>query len=532
MKINKPLVFLFVIFLALFVYANFFPLRTPDGDLSVFGLMSKYMITNGEIYYFYIGQHYNGAAATVSYLGIPFVYLFGLSSFAMHSLLLFIDILFFIVFYLIVSKLFDKKTAVICQLFFVFSTYTFLNSRLINPAYPISMMLNLLVFYLFYRAVVKQKHIKYAILLGLVSAIAHCALEFVLPLFFVLIVFWFITDNLFFKTKRFIVFLVSFLIGEIPLLIYNFTHGFANFKQLFAGSFIHQFICDTNLLPKTVDFGGRMVDHCKIFGDTRIKAPLSVSLSNAASFFGQGAEGKIYLLIFLGCLVVLFLMNFSIIKKIIIDLFRLKNTRISSRQSLELIMIIYIVLFFFSYALSGFSDTQHLLPVYPFFAILIGVSLSSLLNRQRFIAYLLILLLFTSSMISYVRIVNADDSENVDQVVNVLNENKIEFAYAEYFTQWKIIFQTDEKIIVSCNGLCPCGNRYPAYDKLVREQENPAIIMNDGSVLNDKLANYLMEANITFKSVNVQNKTIYFSFSRKVIPSDFVESCKYGDGLA
>ena len=320
------------------------------------------------------------------------------------------------------------------------------------------------------------------------------------------------------------------------MIIYNLRHNFANIKQLFAGTFIHRFVCEQNLLPKAVDFGGRIVDHCKIFGETRIKSSFPETLETIHSFFGDGISGYIYLFIFLISLAYILYLNYDNFKLIFRGLFKLKNSKIKKLKFLEIFVVFYLLLYFLAYLFSGFSDTQHLLPIYPFLAIVIALSFNYFLSSQKtkqysIMAIVLLCLIIFSSIISYISIINLGNKEDESNIINFLNENEIKYAYTTYFIKWKMTFQSDENIIASCDGLCPCNYRYPLYEEIVSKQDKIAIILWDNSLLNAKLKDYIYEKNIIFNTFSINGKTAYYNFSEKVIPSDFIQNCKYGDGL-
>lgn len=538
MKIKSRNIFLvlFILFILSLIYANFFLVRSIGGDASVIGLMAKHTITKGKLHYFYYGQYYNGAGAIVSYLLIPFILLWDVSSLSVNLLLLLINIIFFILFYIIIFKIFNEKIANLSLLFFLFASNAFLLLRLTKLDYLISLILNTLLFYFFYKSVVEEGKIKYLILFGLTAAIAHWAFEFVLPLLFMMLVFWFIKDKQFFIKRRFGIFFASLLIGEIPLIIYNLKHNFANIKQLFAGTFIHRFVCEHNLLPGAVDFGGRIVNHCKIFGDTKIKSSLSTTLETIHSFFGDGTPGYIYLLVFLISLAYLLFLNYDNFKLIFKDIFRLNNSKIKKLKFIEIFIISYLLLYFLAYLVSGFSDTQHLLPIYPFLAIAMGISFNHFFSLQKAKQYsimgiVLLCLVIFSSIISYISIIDSGNKDDESNIINFLNENEINYVYTTYFIKWKLLFQSNEDIIASCRGLCPCGYRYPLYEEVVSKQDKTAIILWNDSLLNAKLRDYLHEKNIIFSNFGINSKTIYYTFSERVLPSDFIHDCKFGDGL-
>ena len=109
-----------------------------------------------------------------------------------------------------------------------------------------------------------NKKVKLIILFGLIGGVSIWIYEYAIPVILFFIFMWFAQNKLFFKTKHFFQFILSFFIGVLPLIIYNLTHDFQNIKHTLSGTFLHSIACKFDLIPKQVSFEGRIVNHCDI----------------------------------------------------------------------------------------------------------------------------------------------------------------------------------------------------------------------------------------------------------------------------
>ncbi len=221
--------------------------------------------------------------------------------------------------------------------------------------------------------------------------------------------------------------------------------------------------------------------------------------------------------------------------KIILDLIKFKNSNFQKSKSIELILVIYVVLYLALFILSSFPELNHLLGLYPFIAMILALFFNRLFQLKtkvyKITTIILLILLITSSVASYEFLFTLQPIEDVSEIVDFLEEKNISYLYTTFFIKWRLIMESDEHIIASCDGLCPCVHRYPLYEEIVSKQTKTPIILRDGSLLNDKLKDYLYEHKIIFNTLSIDNKSIYYHFSEEIVPSDFVSNCKFLDGF-
>jgi len=507
-------------------------LKYASGDEVAIGIMGKHIMENGIHPYFLYGQHYDGGTTIQAHLNVIHFMLFGVNSFSFHLTNLIILTIFIIVFYSVVKKIFNEKIAFLASLLFAITPGHLTTITLSKGHYVISFIINIFLVFLFYQITFKKKqtYLNY-ILLGVLTAISWWILEFVIPLIVTYFLVWFAENKLFFFTKKFMVFLVAFIIGNIPLLYYNITYGFANIKQLVAGTFLHKFVCDHNLLPKMVEFGGRTVDHCKIFGQTRFPNNILKFLLNKFPLaFGELFLGWFFYIALILASVYLIYINKKHLKSFILSLFSKKHLKTDESFKTPYILT-YFFLFLLLFVLSGFSDPTHFSPLLPLVCIIFAVSIFELSKRfNKIIAALVILVLLLLSLISNINLITSDPLHDLSETIGFLEENNINRIYSTFFIKWRIIFETNEEIIASCDHLCPCGYRYPPYEQVVEQSDNFAYVIKEKSTLNLRIKSYLEENNTHYKEKKSDNLVIYYDISPRIRPSQMIESCIYQEG--
>lgn len=165
------------------------------------------------------------------YMLAPFYVLGGLNPFATVGFIVFWSALFFIVSYLIISKVFDRKTALFFLALWAVNPLSVLIDTLAwNPVVvPLIFILLIYLLYLYF----KNQKIKYIILAGLTFGLGvsfHLQFLFIAPVFIPL----FITII---KNKRFkelVILIAASALPFLPILIFDIRHNFLNLDKIIA----------------------------------------------------------------------------------------------------------------------------------------------------------------------------------------------------------------------------------------------------------------------------------------------------------
>jgi hypothetical protein len=129
------------------------------------------------------------------------------------------------------------------------------------------------------------------------------------------------------------------------------------------------------------------------------------------------------------------------------------------------------------------------------------------------------------------------DWYNVENLTIFLKNNNIDRIYTEYHLKWQLLFDSNESIVASCIGLCPCrGKSYPLYDEVVDKEINlsrSGLVFNKNSTYERKLKDFLSKEKISFEVKEIQTnqytRVVFYNLSEKIKPKDFIDRCKYSD---
>ncbi|MBN1157290.1 glycosyltransferase family 39 protein [Candidatus Woesearchaeota archaeon] len=531
-KIDVWLISVIILFLLTRLIISFTSFRYADGEEAVYGVMAKEIIERGDRPLLCWGQAYSGACAIHGYLATLPYFLFGNITFTVRIFNILFSLGTVIFSYFFVKKFFSRKAAILASLLLIFSSDFFIKFNLIHFPYMLTLFFQITIALVFFGIIHKgRKSWRNFALFGFLCGLSLYSLELIAPFLVLCAFFWFLHDNKFFLKKSFVVFLLFLIIGLSPLIYYNATTNFANVKQFFAGTIFHKAACEFRIIPQEIDFNGRTVNHCELFSTTRRgNSPLVFISKMVPELYGRGIVGIInYGMIVLLTLFLVIVMVKD--EKGIVTLKKVKKIILKK----ESFIILFTVLFPFADFFSGFADTRHLLPLFPFVQIIISLAVLKIYDSKSKIrkafASLIIIVMIISFAIGYIQLLNDKTDYDETEVIRFLNENGIKNVYTTTFIQWRLVFQSDEDIIASCNDICPPPPRYPLFDAMVESSAEFAYVFIPGHLNENQLNDYLAAEMISFKKEILGNRAIYYDFSRIVRPSEFVkdERTVYGE---
>jgi 4-amino-4-deoxy-L-arabinose transferase-like glycosyltransferase len=509
------------------------------GDDSYVAILAKHIYEGGERPFFGYNEHYNGGLAIEAYLAAILFKIFGVSAVVFRLSGLLISFALLITAYFFLKKYFSRKIAFVSGLLYSVPPSFFASWNMYVVGYMATLLIHIVLLWFMFEFIYdeKKRTAKQMIILGLLSALGYYILEYVIVILSVFFIFWFAENKKFLATKNFLAYIASFIIGIIPVIIYNLKTNFANIKHLLAGTFIHRIVCKFGLLPSELPFGDKMVSHCKIFTEFKKGVDIKGFFSSSfPSLFSHTFYGFLFSLFFIIVLVFMLYTYRESIKKLFIAFFPKKSVKIRALDK-EAFFLIYIMIFIALYFLSGYTNAHHLFPIYPFLIFIIGIFFVKFIAKKSKLAFLIIIsVVITGNLIDNISLANYDpavgDEGDYKQIISFLNQINAKHVYAAYFEKWRIMFESNEKIIASCQDLCPCGYRYPAYEKEVNDSSDFVYVLNKGSRIENSLREYLQKNLIRHDKKEINNKVIFYSLSKKIRPNEFLKSCSYSDGLA
>lgn len=526
-KVNWTLVILIIVFCITRIVLSFSSMKYVDGEEAVYGVMAKMILENGDHPLLCWGQAYSGACALHGYLvTIPYS-IFGSAQFIVRIFNILLSLGILIVSYFFTKKHFNHKTAVITSVLLIFASPFFIRFNLIHFPYMITLFFQTLIIYLLYEIWYNKKN-SYLIfaLLGFLIGFSVYNLELIIPFLFMCAIFWFIHNPKFIFRKQTMVLIMFLIIGISPLIYYNATHDNANIKQFFAGTIFHKVVCKFGIIPQEINFNGRIVNHCKLFTTTRAGNPPDVFIGKVVpGIFGDGLFG-----------IVIFSLTLLSIVYLMYTLLKMYKKRMNSKNILDKgilvlkdkksFIIMFSLLFPFADFFSGFADTRHLLPLFPFVYICVSLAIIKLFENkgiiQKVIAAVISGIFLANSVFGYYSLMTMHEDNDETEVIHFLNNNNIKYAYSTSFLQYRLLFQSDVRIIVSCEGICPLPYKYPYFENTVSEKNKYAYVFIKDNNYEVNLKKYLGSNNVSYSLEMIKNRAIYYNFSEDVRPSMFV----------
>ncbi len=492
-SLRKQIVTLFILLsgaLALFGAVLLTSQKYADGDEAVVGIMAKHILTQGERPLFFYGQLYGGGGAIEAYLAaIPFA-IFGVSSIALKSVALCFWLVTIALCYLFCLRRYNYATAIFSALILITATALIEWQLKMRGGYAAIPMFFMLILMCFSDLVDKgSEGIWQFLLLGLFGGVAYYNLEIILPFLFTLLLFSLFWRHIFWKWKPALLTAAGFMIGASPLLLFNLTHEFINFRYVFgqgAGHegqnlFSHLYTLITLYLPRF--FVGRNVD------EYINNPPLLAYL-----------EYAIYLALF----VCLSLKIGPQAKKLAGALLSPAGAKRNDNPAdIETLLVVYLIIYPILFSASGSIgiSPRYLLPLYPALAIVAARGVDWLrLDQNRLVNVtgitLLIALVVVGSLnhLAYLGkswvnddvfiqgqgLVNRETAgETISKIIDFLNQRQVSRVSSTYFVQWRLLFESNEKIVASSDKLIPGADtlRYPLYDAMVWEHGGPQAII-------------------------------------------------------
>jgi len=501
------------------------PLQFTDADEAVIGIMAKHIMEMGEIHFFQIGHSFGGDMVVQSLIAVPFFIVFGISTLALHIEAIFLTALVVATAYLVFRRVFNEKVALLTALFLSIPSPVYVEFTRNSSWHIFPLTLDLLLFFFFYWVFFKkQASSRNLILFGLLSAFSIWVTEFSIPLIIIFIVYWFIIDRRFIFKRSFHAYILSFVIGSLPVIIYNITHKLSNIKHLFAQSFIHKIVCEYNLFPSLA--------YCL---DEPVKVSKNIFLffgNSLPSLFGESIfRFAPYLLILISISYIIH-KNRQLFYSVILSFFRKNSAKTKDIHiPIEAAIIFYILLFAGLFYLRGADKPRYLLPAYPFFMLVIAIFIAEFSKK---ISNMSLKVIFLSTIILIIPLVNLNEASllykrpaseipQILQVKDVLLANNVIYVYAEYWIKWPIIFESNEQIIASCDHMCYClgegrKSRYPKYEEIVNNSKNFGYVVREKSEYSRRFKEYLSMNNVSYNSERIGNFFVYYSLSKEIRP--------------
>lgn len=489
-------IFAVLLFIVSIGIQSFFIFSTQygiDSDQAITGLMGKH-ISEGKFPVFFYGHSFNGSIEA-AIAGLLFL-TFGVSCHVLKLAPMIFGIIFCISMYYLGREIEDKKTGLFA---FIFS--------LIPPLYllghyiaPRTCYIETLVFgnlmFIFLLKAVKDYKVRYIFFLGLFTGLSFWNSP--LSVYYILstLLFIMIKGRSIINVKNIFTGLCGFIIGSLPLWIYNFTHSFNSFRLGYSSSAIN--IADN--LKNLFNFHGQILLVTGIFTKT---------------IFGI-------------CIYWFFLLCIT---------FFLLSALCKYRSNYLLLFIFFIVVLaiYVNSQYAIINTQRHLLPLYTFIPIAVA-AVCRYLDRFKHTGVFLLIAITGINLYGDISTVETwkpkiiEEDKRFSELMDYLLKNNITRLYAPFWTSYKLSFITNEKI--TCSEYL--NESYDGYEKTIEESDSAAFLNDyhreiEGGLRNIKTK--YMQAEIDGKEIiyDITNSSI---IGKSVAPKNWKITGNYNMRLA
>ena len=446
--------------------------RYLRSDEAVVGLMAKHIVARGETPVFLYGQPYGGGHALVAYAAAPLFALFGRSAILLTAVSAIASLASAWLLWNILRKYFSQMVALGAAALYAFSPPVVYQGFLVNGGAE-TFLLALIALAFFLKAYMDGKMTPAnGLLTGIFSGLAYWGMDYALLYPVVFVFLWLLAGGA--RHWRWLAAMAGgFVVGCLPLALYNVTHDFVQMRHMFGSS------------------GGADLGFLAHFGG----ALWGTVSGDLAAFFGGdidnfkpvGPGAWLHAIAAIVAIPALLYSNRAAIVKRV----NLRSLRAKSMSPLPaaLLPVVFVLVYMAMYCTAKFSlpalrTPRYFLPLCPFISI--GIALLVLSGRSwkaRIAGWLLVALLVAHGAALSVRIGTRQwhdehgirtSGEAIEELAAYLREHDIRTAFAPYEIQWRLMFATDESVLATSRLVSPV-DRYPWYTRQVG-----ARVMRDG----------------------------------------------------
>ena len=199
-------------------------------DEAIIGLMGKHILEGRYFPFYMYGQAYNAGAAGEAYLAAIAFAFFGVGIIPLKSCIVLLSLLCLFLFYRMCLALYDQRTALLATIVFAF-TPSLLKWHFQVRGYSwYFLSIPLLTILLVSIQSKPNRRWPLFLLFGVISGLSICSLELGIAFNLALWVLILIRRSL--SLKNALVALAGFIAGYSPAIVFNLTHGFANWKSV------------------------------------------------------------------------------------------------------------------------------------------------------------------------------------------------------------------------------------------------------------------------------------------------------------
>ena len=440
-----------------------------DGDEGVVGVMARHVLYAGARPIFYYGQPYGGGAAIEAYLAALSFWIFGASVSSFKAVAFLLSFAALPLCHALCLRHFDRRVALLAVALLAFASPWIEWNTKVRGGYAALLLLGTVIWYLWAAVAYegrKQRWIPFG--LGVVSGLAYYNQELLVPLIGVLV--------------------VVALVWQRDRWTRTATRlgGARRAARREPGHLLQPGARLRESAPHARIDSARRLSGAPVGAADRVSARLLRSAERRQPAGDDSAPSgrRIRRLRFPAVLP----------ERPCLALARFGRAE-RAGPALEQVMLLFVGAHLLAYLFSRGAgvSARYLLPLFPPLAILAAIAICRLLSAARAAprvlgaaAGLLLLGIGVANAVSYigpsrVRILvwtqeqgfeNRDSSgEAIAEIVALLEARGVRFVRSSHFVQWRLVFESNERIIASSAAHLPGGSVYPDYDRRVAAAE-------------------------------------------------------------
>jgi hypothetical protein len=475
-------------------------MNTITGDSTVFALMAKQISELKEFPIYLWLCHYGGSL--VSYLAAVLFRIFGMSMIVYSMAGVLFSSVWVLLTIMVSKKDLDSSGYIPAALFVVLPPYTVLYLSLyVGGVYAETVLFGALIL-LFLAKYSKETRNDPGIfaLLGISSGIGLWLSPAVTPFVLTTLTVFLLKDKKIFTSRAIVIFVVSFIAGLLPAIIYNIQYPGAAFFR-FAGRILNLDRTVLGLPNLKWILADRML--CRL-------ADLPVFLMRIPVLL-CGLMGLLNTAL-------LFLSLAVLTKKAFAEY--VKDRKIGL-VGISVISVFWSAVFYI--LLVGENTNRYMLPAYVAFPFLAGALLSRIKARSRFFYIAIILAVLLFNVYDVGNRVSNYKTYHYPQLTKWLEANEMRYGYSDYETAYETVFYSKEKILVSPTLFHPTfSDRRLQYTSEVRNSNDSFYAVNSAlyPLAGPEMEKWLKKLSVGFKKDAVNEFIVYYDFTRKVYPEE------------
>lgn len=478
--------FLFILSISIQLFFIFSVSYGIDSDQAITGLMAKHIL-EGKIPVFFYGHAFNGSIE--AFVASLFFFMFGVSCHALKLAPMTFGIIFCISTYYLGKELGGKKLGLWAFIFTLIAPIYLLAHYLApRTCYIETLAFGNLMFIFLLKAVkqpAKQSsgilpsfriraQFRNVFLLGLFSGISFWNSPLAIYYFLSAGIFALIRGWRIINIRNMTIGVVSFIIGSLPLWIYNFAHHFESFKTAYSSGGID--IAEN--LKALFSYNGPILLVSGVF--------------KSWAFWG---------------IFVVFLLCF--LSFIVSAIYKYKS------NFLLLIIFFFTVLIIYSRSRYALLHTQrHLLPLYTFIPIAVAYSCRYLTKYKNIGTAIFIIILginLSGSLFIQKEWLPGQrrDDKVFTELIEFLSKNNLTRVYAPFWAEYKINFISKEEIICSEYS----DEIYKPYEEELDKADKVSFLTEGHQGIEDSLKRIRAK----FSQTRISNKEVFYNIEKPSI---------------